>query len=402
MTTVKVILKENKGNLRNEYPIYIRIIKDRKARFISTGKYIKKEHWNEKTSRIKKSLPNSVRLNAYLAQKVAEAEAVAVELETRSKTVSPNRIKEKIMGVSAIDFFSFADNYLRKYEARAAVGTYRSVKAIVEKLRQYCNNKPLFLDQITINFLKNYENHLRAGLGNSSNTVHNNFKKLNQVLNEAIREDLYDMQSNPFLRYKIRQQPSQRAYLTEDEIMLFEQMLLKEGSVKFHHRNMYVFCTYAGGIRISDLLKLKWSNFDGERIIFKIQKTGQPHSIKLPNKALEIIEYYKQFMKVETDFIFPGLKSRLDDSDPIALHNAISSATSLCNKSLRTIAKELNINKSISFHTSRHTFATRALRKGMRIEYVSKNMAHTKVAQTQIYTKIINAELEAAMDIFNS
>ena len=71
------------------------------------------------------------------------------------------------------------------------------------------------------------------------------------------------------------------------------------------------------------------------------------------------------------------------------------------NANLRTIAKEAGISHKLNFHTSRHTFATRALQKGIRIEYVSKLMVHSSIKTTQIYTKIINDELDKAMDVFN-
>jgi integrase/recombinase XerD len=68
---------------------------------------------------------------------------------------------------------------------------------------------------------------------------------------------------------------------------------------------------------------------------------------------------------------------------------------------LKTIATKAKIEKKISFHTSRHTFATRALRKGMRIEYVSKLIGHSNIKTTQIYAKIVNEELDEAMDVFD-
>lgn len=401
MATVKVLLKENKKNKGDEFPIYIRIIKDRRTKFISTGKYIKKIHWDKNNHRVKKSHPNSARLNAYIAQKVAEAEGVALELETKKKSVSSGRIKEKIMGKSSVDFFQYAEKYLQKYENKAAVGTFRAVSAIIEKLKKYRDGKSLFMDEITVSFLKDYEDYMYSVLGNGPNTIHNNFKKINQVLHEAIKEDLMEMHDNPFLKLKFKQEPTQRSYLTEEELKKIESMPLNEGTNIFKHRNMYIFAAYAGGLRISDILKLQWSNFDGERLIIKIQKTGQPLMIKLPNKSLEILNYYKQFKKQDSDFIFPGLHNGYDYSDPKVLHSAISSATTLCNNSLKDIAKKLEIKKSISFHTSRHTFATRALRKGMRIEYVGKIMGHADIKETQIYAKIINSELEKAMDVFN-
>jgi integrase len=62
----------------------------------------------------------------------------------------------------------------------------------------------------------------------------------------------------------------------------------------YHHRDLYIFAAYSGGIRISDLLQLKWENFDGTHIRLNTQKTKETISIKLPTKALEIIEVYSK------------------------------------------------------------------------------------------------------------
>jgi integrase len=401
MATVKVLLKQNKVNKNGEMPIYLRIIKDRRTKFISTGVYIKPGQWNEKTMRVRSSHRNSARLNTFIAQKVADAEAVALELETKSKSVSSNRIKEKIMGISAIDFFEYADQYLSKYKSKATIGTHRAVKGVIDKLRKYRNGRALFLDEITVSFLKDYESYLYSELGNSKNTIHNNFKKIKQVLNEAIKEDKMELQNNPFLKLTFKQEPTQRSYLDEEELKRIESLDLEPGSKIFHHRNMYIFAAYVGGLRISDVLKLQWFNFDGEKITIKIRKTKEPLTIKLPDKSLDMLKHYKKFSKKISDFIFPILKNDIDYSNPKILFNAIASATTLCNKDLKEIAFQAKINKSLSFHTSRHTWATRALRKGIRIEYVSKLMGHKDIKETQIYAKIINAELESAMDVFN-
>ena len=100
------------------------------------------------------------------------------------------------------------------------------------------------------------------------------------------------------------------------------------------------------------------------------------------------------------DFIFPFLKNYIDYSDKKVLHRAISSHTAYTNKDLKVIAKLAKFDKHIHFHTSRHTFATRALRKGMRIEYVSRLPGHTNIKTTQVYAKIVNQDLDDAMDNF--
>src|SRR5204862_333077 len=88
----------------------------------------------------------------------------------------------------------------------------------------------------------------------------------------------------------------------------------------------------------------------------------------------------------------------VDYSSPEVLFNAISSHTAYVNKNLKEIAKKADIEKHISFHSSRHTWATRALQKGMRIEHVSKLMGHSSLKTTMIYTKIENEELEVIVN----
>lgn len=101
------------------------------------------------------------------------------------------------------------------------------------------------------------------------------------------------------------------------------------------------------------------------------------------------------------DLIFPLLKPGKDYTDKVILHNAISSATTLANKSMKKIEQLIEAEKKIRFHTSRHTYATRALRKGMRIEYVSKSMGHSDIKTTQIYSKIVDEELDKAMGLLD-
>lgn len=86
---------------------------------------------------------------------------------------------------------------------------------------------------------------------------------------------------------------------------------------------------------------------------------------------------------------------------PEEAYSQISSATAYINKNLKLLAKKATIEKPLSFHISRHTWATRALRKGISIDKVSKLMGHAQLRETQIYAKIVNEELDKAMDVFN-
>ena len=399
MATVAIIYRKEKANKKGEIPLYLRIIKNRKPKYISLGVRLEEKHWDDGKKRVRKSHRNSQRLNNFIAQKVAEAEGLALEMESKDKNVAPKKIKLAVMGQVSPSFLNFFREYIRVLEKKKKAGTLDKAKVVYSKLVAYLDGKDFRFDELTVAFLKRYEAYLRDELGNKTNTIHSNLKVLRKLYNDAVNEELVTFESNPFLRFKLAWQKTEKAYLSEVELRELEALALRPGTNKYHFRNMYVFAAYTGGIRISDMLQLKWENYDGERIQIKMQKTGELITIKVPSKAKEILSIYHPSSS-PTAFIFPIFKNDRDYSDPIQLAKAISSSTAQCNRLLREIAEKLGLNHNLSFHTSRHTWATRALRKGMRIEYVSKLMGHSSVQTTEIYAKIVNEELEKAMDVF--
>ena len=221
------------------------------------------------------------------------------------------------------------------------------------------------------------------------------------MFNDAYRQDLIEHNQNPFLKYQLKQEKTDKIFLTEDELSKIENLALNEGTRMALHRDMFVFACYAGGLRVSDVLQLKWKNFDGSHILLTIKKTSEQLQIKLPNKAMEIINKNKEPKVDPNSYIFPILDQNLDLKDRENLDRVISGANAYINKNLKIIAEKAKINKNISFHTSRHTWATRALRLGVSIDKVSKLMGHAQIRETMVYAKIVNSELDKAMDAFN-
>ena len=399
MSSIKIILKKEKINKFGEAPLYIRLIKDRKAKFISLGIKIKPADWNDNQLKVRKSHPNSQRMNNFIAHKVAEAEGIALEMETNSKYVSPKRIKQNIMGTNPESFLKYFAKHVEDLEKNGKIGNYKRTKTVYNKLFLYVGSNDLIFDELTVTFLKKYEKYLSEKMNNSINTIHANLRVIRKVINDAINEDLFPFEKNPFHKFKLKLEKTTKEFLTEDEILQIEGLKLDKSSMRNHHRNIYIFATYAGGLRISDILQLKWSDYDGVRILMTTKKTKTTVSIKLPNKAKEIIELYKTEDSEQDFYIFPFLKNNVNYSDK-SLFNAISSHTAYTNTDLKKIAKLAGIDKNIHFHTSRHTFATRALKKGMRIEYVSQLLGHSSIKTTQVYAKIVNQDLDDAMDKF--
>jgi len=401
MATTRIVLRKNKLNTRGLAPLYIRITKNKKSNFVSTGIYIRPDQWNPKKDVVRNNHDNYLRLNNYLSQKLAEAQNATIKIELDSKYVPAKTLKAHIMGDDPVPFFLFADNYIKIYEAKGKIGTHKRYKSVITKMKDFCNEADFTFNDLTIEFLKVYEEHLRKDEENCMNTITSNFKCIRRIINEAIRQDRIKYEMNPFLKYKTTWQVSEKVFLSEDELVKLENFPLEPGSMKDHHRTLYLFACNAGGIRISDLLQLKWENYDGKHILLNTQKTGSVVSIMLPDIAKKIIARYKTKDSKKDDFIFPFLDKSDDLKDPKILHARIASLTAYTNSDLKDISEKAEMGKHIHFHTSRHTWATRALRKGMRIEYVSKLMGHNSIRTTQVYAKIVNADLDKAMEVFD-
>jgi integrase/recombinase XerD len=403
MASLTIILKANKANEKGEMPLYIRVIKGRKTKFISLGIKVHPNCWDEKKLQVKGKIPNSAKINHLISTRLSEMQGITLELETKEKYVSADKIKKTVTGKDTVSFIDFANSYISDLNANGKVGTYRRVKTVMKKFQAFHHQKDLFFNEFDLSLLKKYERYLRDDLKNCKNTVHANLKVFRKLFNDAVREDLIKPEQNPFTKFKMVTEKTTREFLSEGELKMLEELDLKEGTVMQHHLNMYIFSAYAAGLRISDLLQLRWKNYDGTSILITVQKTKQTLNVKLPSKAASILERYLMLKpeRKEEDFIFPFLSNNIDYSNPAVLYSAISSNTAYANKNLKLIAKKANISKSISFHSSRHTWATRALNKGMRLELVSKLLAHSNIRTTSIYTHIVNEDLNKAMELFD-
>jgi len=134
MATVKVIRKNEKTNSAGKAPLYLRIIKNRKPKYVALGVLLTKSEWDEGTRRVTKRHPNSSRLNKYIAQKFAEAEGVVLDLEDGKKFTTSQKIKEDIMGKPPTDFFIYAQKYIDMLDNTQNVSMHKRVSSVIKKL----------------------------------------------------------------------------------------------------------------------------------------------------------------------------------------------------------------------------------------------------------------------------
>ena len=221
------------------------------------------------------------------------------------------------------------------------------------------------------------------------------------MFKDAIREEIISLNTYPFASVRIKKDKSTRLFLNKEQIKQLKNHKSSFGQTDTYFRDMFIFSCYAGGLRFSDVVTLQWKNYDEneQRIRLNIRKTKRSHQFKVGQSALEILNKYKKETSESDDFIFPIISEAnfFEQSNEYQL-KVIAAKNTLCGQKLRRIGKELEFPFSLSFHLSRHTFATQALANGMRIEYVSKLLDHSDIGTTQIYAKIVNDELDKAVE----
>ena len=401
MASIKLILRTNQEDKAGHSPLYIRVIKDRKTKFIATGVKLKTTEWDDAKQKIKKNHANSARMNAFLSQKVADAEALVADHERKSKSVSAKKLKEALKGKDLANFFEYAYSRCERIRPTVSVATHKNYSRYVLKFEKFVGTRELYFDDITVTMLKDYVNYMSKTLGNGNTTIHYSLVILAIMFKDAAREDIIPESLFPFSKVRIKKDKGKRLFLRKEQIEQLRTMKIEYNGKDELFRDMFIFSVYAGGLRFSDVMTMKWEHYNEEehRIKKVIHKTGRLHQFKIGQVAIDILNKYKTAISLPTDYVFGMIEdSERFETDKIFQAKSIGSGRSLCGQKLRRLGQDMKLPFSLSFHISRHTFATNALNNGMRIEYVSKLLDHMEIGTTQIYAKVISEELDNAVD----
>jgi integrase len=213
----------------------------------------------------------------------------------------------------------------------------------------------------------------------------------------AISESITDRGLYPFGKGKmtIRIPEAQKIGFTADEIQILENAQgITEAQQKAIH--IWLVSFYFAGIRIGDVLQLKWSDFNDGRLLYRMNKNSKLVSLKIPEKAIEIFDFYKDNSSYN-ELVFPQLKgTNLNDTEEISKRT--QSITRNLNRRLKIATKQLGIKKNISMHIARHSFGNISGDK-IPIQMLQKLYRHSSVTTTIRYqANFIHKDADDALD----
>jgi integrase/recombinase XerD len=270
-----------------------------------------------------------------------------------------------------IDFIKYTEDIIKKR-------THGNYKAMLKHLINFSNGKLIFKN-VTPSFCEEFKEYLlnvKTLKGNknlSIVTVKYYLRSLSVILNRAVKDGIIN--NNPNRENRVRYYEPEKTFLTLDEVKLFFEV----DTNFIYSQNAFVFSCFTG-LRISEIRILNFKkHISEEHIYFPQQKTGKRLRIKIKTFLFDIIE--KQ-------------KKRHPGSDKIFLLPNQSTVQ----RQLQKIGDKAKLSKHLTFHVSRHTFATLLLTYGSGIKTVSELLGHSDLRTTLVYAKLVDSVKDKAID----
>ncbi len=250
------------------------------------------------------------------------------------------------------------------------------------------------------NFLYKWENERKEGKLLHSNTIEVQFNILRTLVHRAIEVGIMDAAKDPFLIFKYKGVKTVKEKLDDCEIERIINLELEPDTLIWHCKNYFLFSYYCAGIRAANLIQLRWGNIsDSGRLRYQTGKNHKERDLVLVDQAIELLKHYHTDGVKANEYIFPLLSNDAEyakfitqaDKDrmkPVLRHKMyqdVSSKNAVINKYLKKIAALAEIDKPLSIHISRHSFAHIAQESGAESGAIKNILAHSNLATTEKY-----------------
>ncbi|MCK6641853.1 MAG: site-specific integrase [Bacteroidia bacterium] len=377
--------------------------------------------WDKTKGRATKGFGSADSLNEFLNAELVRAQNIVYDLSKRRKPLTPETFL-RAFRKSNVDqsLYEYChEHWVVNRDASLSEETIKSYMSIIGKLNEY--RPGIRMEEIDFKFLNQYANYMRksiaqGGKGNGERTINNNMKIIRTAMMLAIKNDDFLMEHYPFRDYKVGETETElttRDFLEPEEILQLENLLSKyyapskpvfevskeewkERATKgilnpgeYKTLRYFLFACYCG-LRYKDMfllnvqehIKAKWvqNSLTKERRyryyidVQAMHKTGRMLIVPLIDKATALLD-----LKVQ-GAAFPVMSNQKTN-----LH-------------LKHIAKMAKIEKKLSFHVARHTFATTCFTYGIPAEVGQKLLGHKSEKFIKIYTHLTQNRLFHEMD----
>lgn len=378
--SILFLLRRNKANIKGLCPIECRITLDKHRKPFSTGIFINPEYWNATKQKAHPPNKGNTQINTQLSLIKQEINQAFLFLQVQEKEFSADDIYSQFKGENVKLDKSIKQMFhlhISKQEKLIGISTtkvsvakfYQTQAHVLSFIKKKYNRSDYLLKDMSMAFITEFEFYLKTEKRFMQNTIYKTLQRFRQIVKLSVALDF--LPKDPFLLYKGKKPKKEIVFLSKDELRNLEQHQFASERLQ-QVADMFIFCCYTG-LAYTEMATLKESNIqtgfdDNKWLYIKRQKTKKSYEVPLLTKASDILGKYR------TD----------DQLLPVVSNQRFNSY-------LKEIAEIVGIDKILTHHIARKTFAsTILLFNNVPMEIVSELLGHSEIGITQQhYAKIV-------------
>ncbi|MDF1551015.1 MAG: site-specific integrase [Bacteroidales bacterium] len=382
---VSIFIRNNYVNKNNECCINLRIFLNGKYFYLPLDIYCKPDDFNPLTQRVTKGIHRNL-YNHIIKNALGSASNIFLRYKFQKRTLTREVFENEFKNPATItDFYAFMEDQIKKRRGEITDTSINQHLATLSKMKKF---KPeLLLVEIDENYIVEYQKFLKFKLKNKTSTINNSLKIIKVYVNKAIKLEL--ISSSPFKYFKFKREKTYPEFLSENERDALIQLYQEQTLTKKHQNVLrwFLFGCFTG-LRISDLRLAKHEDIANGILSIRPLKT-----LNVNNRRVDIplCTFAKNLIKDENTLRLKG-----------PLFQCISEQK--MNKNIKEVASIAKIDKDISFHTARHTFASLFLKKSTKangILILQQLLGHSNIETTMVYSHVLNEDVKEAMAEFD-
>jgi len=382
MAISKVYIDPKKKKKNGEVTVYVLVHIDYKSVKFNTGVSCIQADFDLKSCRIKGNSKKVADDNLIIETCLARLNEVFVRYRLQNIPLTAELLKNEWKNPTRrIDFHSFLKESIEECTTDVTTGTHRNHLAFATKIKNF--RKSIFFSEINPDFIDKFSRWLKTKEGGSLsiNTVHGQLRRFRAFLYVAVKKGV--ITENPFTKVRLRKKSSERIYLTKEELTLLWNLYNKRDLPDYLQKVLrhFLFMCFTG-LRVSDFKRLSTENVVGKMLVFSVFKT------KNTKDNLIRVPLTKQALQLIID----------EDNQDDQLFKCISDQK--MNEYIKKIIAKLEIDKHITNHTGRHTFATLWMKETKNLAVLQKLLGHSDIKETMIYVHVDDQMMINDMGIF--
>ncbi len=390
--STQIILEKRRPRKKDgKFPVRLRVTINRQTRYYGLGAYLTEADYDKMF--VSRPRQKYKKMLAEFVQEEKRANEILEAMETPSFDQFSRLFLQKGEGGGNVEKYYLS--YIKECKDDDRLGTASSYECSIKSLTAMMGLDNINFRDITPRWLKAYERKM-LDENKSISTVGVYLRPLRYLYNKAISDGVVQEKHYPFGssrdgKYEIPTSENRKRPLNMDELQALAEYSGNDAWEKY--RDFFLLSYYLMGLNFYDLLTLRWSQLDENRLKIVRQKTRQtsrsrqrPITIVVNAEAREIIE---RRGNRAGELIFDVVKAN-DSADVV--RQKVQNFTRNTNQALQKLAEELDINKNISTVFARHSAASQGVKAGRTLAVISKTLGHSNLTVTSSYIDSLDDE----------